>query len=100
MITREDLETKLAKHIISRTSHPHIPASLEGELLLEEDRDEGGDLKGVVSITIENLLNVNVAGKRLAEIPALEYAALKAFDPKNESGHHKYWDRWKAEGII
>jgi len=123
-ITKEVVQTKLAKYIISRKTHPHLPPTLDGELLLEEDRDEDGNLKGVITISIDDFLNLldcknpntsRLAGmaaeervkkakelgiQTIAALPALTYNNLRAFDPEDILGYKKYLDKWHHEGLI
>lgn len=94
----EDLKAKLAKYVINRAKYPHVPASLDGEILLEEDRDKEGNLKGVITISAKALANVLA----MRDDPAKRPERLKG-KTKDEfervTGHKKYLDKWKAEGI-
>jgi len=74
----EAIKTQLAKYIIDRIKYPHIPNSLDGEILLEET--EFGPLT----------ININTFSELLPKIK---------LDFKNEMGYKKYMDKWKKEGI-
>jgi len=109
-ITEEELKTKLKDYIITRAKYPHIHPSLDGEILLEEHRDEIGNLKGVITIRPEELAGIlnmrddpslrpdiviemgKFKGRRLRDLTADEF--------EENSGHKKYLDRWRADGII
>ena len=93
----EDLKVKLAKYVINRAKYPHVPASLDGEILLEEHR-ENGKLKGVITISAEALACILA----MRDDPTKRSERLKG-KTKDEFerviGHKKYLDRWRAEGI-
>jgi len=84
-----DLKMKLGKYVIDpdrKPEHKHIPKTLAGEILLEEVKDENGNILGWVTITPENLANI------LAKIKSKEIDAKQA-------GHDKYLKKWSDEGI-
>jgi len=41
MVTAEELKTKLEKYIIDEEKYPHVPRTLDGEVMLEEVYLEG-----------------------------------------------------------
>jgi len=103
MVSERDLVTKLAKYIISREAYPEIPPSLDGEILLEEDRTEDGRLRGVISVSVEAFLDLpDVAnpGKKRRDRPRFTYEEMVACDPEDTQGYKKYLDKWRAEGLI
>jgi len=114
VITEEDVKNKLKKYVISSTSHPHLPRSLDGEILLEERRDQSGTLIAIISSTIDNFLNLPVTEKgndlresrgksrveKKKDLEELTYETLIESDPDDVQGWKKYFDKWKAEGLI
>lgn len=110
MITETELKKKLKKYIISRKAYPHIPSTLEGEILLEEVKDESGNILGWITVSPSNLVElINMRddkskrpdeivpegvihqGKNLRDLSAEEFEEV--------SGYKKYFDRWRSEGI-
>jgi len=109
MVTADEVKAKLAKYVINRKSHPHIPPTLDGEILLEEHRDEKGRLRGVITVSAENLANIlsmrddptlrpdeiiesgPYEGKNVRDLTASEF--------EDFTSHKKYLDAWRAEGI-
>lgn len=102
-----DVRRALAKHIISRETHPHIPSELDGEILLEEHVVEGVVL-GYITVSIENLVkildmrdnaslraNVDVDFKGVKR----NLRDLSASEFEEFTGYKKYLDKWRAEGI-
>jgi hypothetical protein len=84
-----DLKMKLGKYVIDpdrKPEHKHIPKTLAGEILLEEVKNERGEILGWITIAPENLANI------LAKIKSKEIDA-------EASGHKKYLDKFKNEGI-
>lgn len=86
-----------------------IPGSLNGEILLEVDVGEKGRVKGWYSInpdTLQRILKMRdvpverpdevildgkFVGRNLRSLSPAEFEEL--------SGHKKYLDKWRAEGI-
>lgn len=66
-----------------------IPKSLNGEILLEEDTDEKGRIKGWLTISPENLEKVltDIADPSKPDIT------------EETTGLKKYIDKWENEGI-
>lgn len=56
---KEDVLVKLKDRIIGRDTHPHLPRSLDGEILLEEHRGPAGELLGIVTVTVDRLAGLN-----------------------------------------
>ena len=104
----ENLKAKLAKYVINRAKYPHVPASLDGKILLEEHR-ENGKLKGVITISAETLADIlamrddalkrpdetvgsgKYKGRKMRTLTKDEYEYL--------TGHKRYLERWRTEGI-
>jgi len=95
----EELKQKLVKYIIDPSKPEYqvkkptkggrfteIPTSLKGELLLEEEVDEAGRLRGWITIPVEKLA---------AHIDSIKRGERSL----EEIGLKKYVEQWRREGI-
>lgn len=114
MIDEKTIRQKLSKYIITRKTHPHLPKTLDGEILLEERKAPDGTLAGVITAPIDSLLNLKVTEKgnqlraknnkqkvnKFSELEELTYETLTEADPDDENGWKKYFTKWHKEGLI
>jgi len=101
-VSERDVRTKLARHVISRATHPDVPDSLDGEVLLEEHRGPRGELLGVVSVSVAALLDLpdlsdDARKRERRDRAAFTYEEMVACDPKDKQGYNKYFEKWKEE---
>lgn len=105
---RDVIRLKLKKYIIDRDKYPHLPRTLDGEILLEE-RKRNGKTIGVVTASVENLAKIilqkdnpllrpdevvdsgKFKGRNIRDLTADEFLEL--------TGWKRYFDKWKKKGI-
>jgi len=103
MIKNDEVKTKLKKYIISRETHPEIPSTLDGEILVREFRRPDGRLLGVSTVSIDGFLNlpdeINV-GKKRRDRPEFTFEEMIDCDPQNKQGWNEVLRKWHREGLI
>ncbi len=92
---------KLSKYVIdtNKPEYAHIPKSLEGEVLLEEVKDENGAIKGWITATL-GAVNAIV---RARDNPTERDTAMKSMTADQfleATGWKKYFQKWASEGIM
>jgi hypothetical protein len=99
----------LDKYVIDKVKYPYIPNTLSGEILLEEHKDASGNILGWITITPDNLANIlnmrdNPTSRPNIVIDRGKYKGrnlqtLTKDEFEDVTGHKKYLDKWRAEGI-
>jgi len=105
MIKAYQVRRILEQLIIDKRKYHKYPRSLDGEIFLQEVKNEKGELIGIITISVDNFLNLpdkrpTHKGKKLKHLDELTYDNLIAMDPKDTMGYHKYFKQWKRKGII
>ncbi|MEM4977246.1 MAG: hypothetical protein QXT64_07980 [Desulfurococcaceae archaeon] len=121
MVTVDEVKAKLAKYIVDKSKPEwrvkrlcwdgvkrEIPDGLNGEVLLEV-HEEDGKVKGYITVTLENLVNIlnmrddpslrpditidfgKHKGRRLRDLTSAEFEDL--------TGYKMYFDKWRREGV-
>jgi len=95
----------LKQLIINKRNYPNVPRTLDGEIFLDEVKDVSGNTVGILTVSINNFLNLpdkreEYKGKKLKDLDKLTYNNLIAMDPEDTMGYHKYFKQWKKQGII
>jgi len=124
MVTKDEIKIKLIDYIIDKklskwnVQKPNIenelveiPLPLDGDILLEEDIDEHGRVKGWYTMPVDGLVSllnrrdnpltredglpeedkISNLGKRLKDLTAEEF--------EENSGIKYHLDKWRSEGV-
>jgi hypothetical protein len=92
------LKSQLSKYLIDEVNFPNIPASLKGEILLEEVKDELGNVKGWITVKPDALLQIILQRDNPSMRPS-ELQGLSINEYLTQTGWKKYLDNWNKEGI-
>lgn len=92
----------MPKHIIDKNNPEfgYVPATLNGEILLEVDRYENGNIKGFITIPKEDLCKkMKDRFNDLSEVPSefhnMTFLAYIKADVDDKTGHKKYMQIFK-----
>ena len=123
MVTKDEIKTKLVEHIIDKTKtkwnekKPNIEnklvsvsSALDGDVLLEEDVDEHGRVKGWITIPLDGLVSllerrdnpsIREEGLSEDEIRTMDVSLkdLTATEFEEHTGIKRYMDKWRSKGI-
>jgi hypothetical protein len=95
-VTKDDIRKKLDKYIIRKGMDKDIPDTLEGEILLEKVYDKKGNYLGVITVSVDNFYNLF---KDIFDDPKITKKLEHIKKNKQETGYHKYIEKWQKEGI-
>jgi hypothetical protein len=116
------IKEKLKEHIIDKKvakwnikmvnvdgEEVEVPHTLEGEILLDTDIDETGRVKGWITIPVEGIESIMnrrdnpmLRNDELADNPKFNGRNMRNLSPsefEELTGHKKWLDKWRKEGI-